>query len=177
MIRFAMKHFVAVGALVSMCIVGGVVVVRYRSCQLTSPTKSYATLEQAEEMMSMGWLPDFLPVSARDIRLKIHYSNNQVLAAFSFDPSDDTTPMLRTARELPKGSLSTVHPTAISGGDALFPEAIIKGKFDEIMPEGFRIYDIARSRPDETTDGKVIRWYVLVNQQAGIGYVWTGFDR
>src|SRR5207249_279130 len=68
-----------------------------RKCQFTGPTRVYATLEQARSLVSHGWLPDFLPSSAHNIREKRDLDVNRIIAAFAFNPADDIAPMINDA--------------------------------------------------------------------------------
>lgn len=62
------------------------------ACDLPSDTveREYATLAEARQdgLFDRGWLPDILPLSARDIRTNNNLDHNTSTGEFSFDPKD-----------------------------------------------------------------------------------------
>jgi hypothetical protein len=146
---------------------------RNRIHAFVTPTRTYATLEKAikEGVVRQGWLPDFLPISAYNIREKHNYEQNTVVASFSFDPSQSMVRMLSEGKELPAGSTNGIRPSVVGRREAWFPDAIIQGKFGDLTPAGFRLYRIERRKrvgPYEVT----ATWHLAVNQKAGVCYLW-----
>jgi hypothetical protein len=147
-------------------------------CSYTSKTKTYATLEHAitEEAISLGWLPDFLPASAHDIHEKRHAEGSRVIAAFSVSSTEDVKQMLSRARELPGSHFPDIRPSVICRKEQWFPMEIIRGRFDELTPRGFKIYEIISGPMDETIGAPMTHWYLAVHEEAGICYLWTNVD-
>jgi hypothetical protein len=146
-------------------------------CAFTSETKTYSTLEQAitEEAISLGWLPDFLPASAHDIHEKRHYEGNRVIAAFSVSSSEDIKQMLSRARELPRSHFRDIRPSVICRKEQWFPREIIRGRFEELTPRGFKVYEIISSPSYQTFDAPMKHWYLAVHEDAGLCYLWKNY--
>ena len=76
------------------------------------------TLADAQSSIDAGWIPDFFPSSARDIRERHDIDSNEIWISFAFDPQDLS--WIDTACE-PAASLSGPRrqprwwPEALSG--------------------------------------------------------------
>jgi len=124
-------------------------------------------------VITKGWLPDFLPRSAHSIRYKTNYEQNKVIAAFSFNQSDDIAPIIQIGERLPASSLVLVRPPIICRKEPWFPGAITKGNLAELAPAGFTLYEIGRTEPRTVRSGRIVHWYLAVNDKAGICYLWN----
>jgi hypothetical protein len=162
-------------AVVGLCATALVVLfMAYRHCAYTSPSKSYATLAAANQAITNGWLPEFLPASAKEIRAKYDYEANRVLAVFSFDSPDHVKEMLLLAEELPNENLNSVRPSLICRREPWFPNWILDEELGNSVKTGFRLYRI----PDNNSHRKRTRgnfqsyWFLLMDREAGICYLW-----
>ena len=137
-------------------------------------TRTYATLQDAMEagVIKQGWLPDFLPRSARDIREKHNYEENRVIACFSFDPSEKMLRMLSEAIEVADDRIEGMRPPAAIGEEEpWFRREITQGEFRALTRAGFRFYSMERNEtlgPHQV----IATWYFAVNQKAGLAYLW-----
>lgn len=50
----------------------------------------YASLADAREAIDAGWIPRYLPASARDIRERHDIDTNEIWISFRYDPGDPT---------------------------------------------------------------------------------------
>jgi hypothetical protein len=167
-----MKKIAAI-ALALLCIAGAVRLFCINYCESFVSAHVYNARKDAETKIEAGWLPDFLPSSARNLHLKIHSSHNQVLASFLFDPEIDNS-FIDLGTELLKQDLATVHPSTICRKEPWFPNAITAGRYQQLTPVGFRLF---KSIPSgQVNHGEISHWYALVNMDAGICYLWAGFD-
>lgn len=172
-----MKRSLLIGIAATLCVVVVAIssLLYYRRCYFTTPTKTYATLTQAikEGVITNGWLPDFLPRTAYNIREKHNVSHNTIIAAFSFDPAGDKTQILAMGDELPKQSLQTIRPSVICRKEPWFPDAIVEGSFEQLAREGFKLYRIRDNRSERIRNHQDFHeWYMLIHQKNGICYLW-----
>jgi hypothetical protein len=141
-----------------------------RQHSFVTATREYATLEAAikEGVVSNGWLPEFTPHSARDIREQHNFEQNTAIAAFSFDPTEDLSTTLRSAKEWQGTSTSDLHPPSLGKRASWFSESVARGNFQDLKTRGFRIYQIR-----EQKWGAEINWRLAIDRKAGRGYIWN----
>jgi hypothetical protein len=107
------KRLFTIAGLLAASAVGVVTLRSYNGrYAFATPTQTYPNLQDAIEggVISKGWLPDFLPRSAYNIREKHNYEQNTVIACFSFDPVENILPMLSGANEVPLCHRSKLFP-------------------------------------------------------------------
>jgi hypothetical protein len=86
---------------------------------------TYADYEavQASGNMERGWIPERLPESASDIRLKYDIDTNEILLTFHFDPAEmddllaQCAPAELTATDLPQQLSASWWPGDLQGPD------------------------------------------------------------
>jgi hypothetical protein len=169
-----MKRVVVIWISLGLCVVGGVVAnfFYFSGCRYVTPTRTYASFEEARQVIEQGWLPGFLPESAYDIREKHDNEKNTVLAAFSFRSANDISLILSQANELPVGMLHKVRPRWICKSEPWFSSAIVRAKSGELIAEGFKMFEWVANHADDN-EFIIIKWYLLVNLDAGICYMWN----
>jgi hypothetical protein len=168
------RSFVIIVILAAVCALGVAIFRSYnRINAYVTPTRTYATLEKAieEGVVRQGWLPDFLPSSAYNIREKHNYEQNTVVAGFSFDPAQEVLPMLAGAKEVPSSITDAIRPPVIGGREAWFPDAFAEGRLGDLTPVGFRLYRVER-RVQVGPREVISTWHLALNQKAGICYLW-----
>jgi hypothetical protein len=169
-----MKRLFTIAGLLVASAVGVVTLRSYNGrYAFTTAPQTYPNLQGAIEggVISKGWLPDFLPRSAYNIREKHNYEQNTVIACFSFDPVENILPMLSGANEVSLNITKGIRPSAIGKREAWFPDAIMDGKFGSLTPAGFRLYRIERIKRVGTFE-VMATWHLALNQKAGICYLW-----
>ena len=153
----------------------GAVVVRScnRNHDFGSRTRAYETLQKAieEGVVRQGWLPDFLPRSAYNIREKRNSEDNTVMACCSFDPAENLLPLLSQAREVPMSGRNGVRPPAVGKRETWFPDAITEGKFASPALAGFRLYR-SECRVSVGPYEVMAIWHLAINQKAGVCFFW-----
>ena len=144
-----------------------------RNHDFASRTRTYETLEKAIEkgVIRQGWLPDFLPRSAYNIREKRNSEENTVIACCLFDPADNLLPMLSETKEVPMSITKGIRPSAIGKREAWFPDAITEGKVGGLSQAGFRLYRSERRVKVGSYEVMAI-WHLAINQKAGTCYFW-----
>lgn len=146
----------------------------WRRDYFASPPSAYATLKEAREagVLRQGWLPEFLPASATDIREKHNAEQNTTIARFHFDPEADLKSLLNEAEEMPPTAFRGIAPHRIGGSEAWFPDTLFQGNFDNLKPPGFQIYRITRVGKQGPSD-VLYAWHLALNKRAGICYLWS----
>lgn len=168
------RSLVIICILLALCALGLAILQSYnRIHAYVTPTRTYATLEKAIEdgVVRQGWLPDFLPRSAYNIREKHNYEQNTVVACFSFDPSQNILPMLSEAKQVPLSITKAIRPPVVGGREAWFPNALAEGKLEDLTPAGFRLYRIERRERVGPYEA-IATWHLALNQNAGVCYLW-----
>ena len=169
-----MKKLIPFAIVVVTCAVAGLAFVAlWANYYSVITSQTYGTLDQAirEGVATNGWLPTGLPSSATNIRVLLNHSANTAIAAFSFDPSQDLTSMLRDAKEVSLNDGGTIVPPPDAKGVSWFPEAIAQGKFKELTATGFRLYSLVQTG-QVGSNHVVFTWYVAVDPDGGACYLW-----
>jgi hypothetical protein len=169
-----MKRLLTIAGLLVASVVGIVTLRSYNErYAFATATRTFTNLRGVIEagVIRQGWLPDFLPRSAYNIREKHNGEQHTVIACFSFDPVENILPMLSEAKEVPLNIPKGIWPSVIGQREAWFPEAIFEGKLGALTPPGFRLYRVERKERVGPHEAMAI-WHLALNQEAGVCYLW-----
>jgi hypothetical protein len=139
-----------------------------------SPTFTYPNLSNAFERkaVQLGWMPSFLPPSAKNIREKRNGEDGTSILAFEFAPADFSS-LSSMLTVVESGRFKKIRPRRVFKPEPWFPRAILEGQLNELQAEGFTIYET-----DIEYFGKARlkkRWFAAVNPQNGICYTWRRY--
>src|SRR5690349_11621504 len=89
-------------------------------------TELYTNLDQAVQsgVVRLGWLPEFLPPSATNIREKHNFDYNRGIIAFEFTPSDFGA-FATLLREVPPKEYQEIRPFWLYKRESWFPKVIV----------------------------------------------------
>ena len=158
---------------VTIVLVVGSKFLNFDSFQETTP-RFYQSFRVAEESgaVGVGWLPPFLPGSAANIHEKHNFGYNRVIVAFRFAASDFPT-LIASAQEIQLVEAGEVWPTWLVGRESWFLPEIRDGHANDLLRLGFRLFEIGRLEGERIQKNRIVKWYMAVNPNLGIAYVWS----
>ncbi len=164
---FNMKKTFLVILAITICILWFV----FGQKRILSVEETFATLQDAASagLIENKWLPDFLPGTVRELRIK--RTPDAVIATFSFNSASDLKEMIQRAEKLTTDVVRASRPQHVRESGPWFPAAILKGDVDELTRSGWEFYRISQ----QTTIGSrsVIEfWHFGINNDDKVGYLW-----
>jgi len=141
-----------------------------------SPTFTYGSSTNAIRRggaTPLGWIPDFLPPSAKNIREKRNGENGTSIITFEFDAADFSS-FTNGFVTVPKSRFKEIRPYRIYNQEPWFPKVILRGDLHKLVTQGFTIYQT----PIEYSGQRHLtkkRWYVAVNSEKGVCYMWRRY--
>jgi hypothetical protein len=157
------------GILIFLCLVAAFTL---RVChEMDFSDSAYTNLAEAHSAgaAQKGWLPDFLPPSTRDIRLRDNVSTNQLWMSFKMD-SDDTQALFEHCMKV---SRNEIRPPE-EPGVGWWPDSLVgrwhDGTISFVGGAEFQYLKCSRragAPPHSSYDG-----WLAVNPRSGAAYYW-----
>jgi hypothetical protein len=131
---------------------------------LDTRESAYATLAEARAAgaLARGWVPEYLPASAREIRERHNVDTNEVWGRFEFD-ANDRAPTARACRSIDVGQLNL--PGAETRGTAWWAEMLRTDP--SAAAEHFELHACGTS--PQTSH----RRYLAVHRRMPTAFYWT----
>lgn len=157
--------------IVSAAIAGGLIFLLYNQDYFQETTsKLYKDRLSAESSgaISNRWLPEFLPQSAFDIHEKHNIDYGTGIIKFSLPPSKIQI-FVSSLQPMPQEDFANSRPVWVYRSEKWFPNSIVKGTFEELENNGFKLYWLNEG----TRHSKDRRWFVAINPETGVVCIWN----